>query len=335
MQRVMNINNSKKYTARASFVLLSLALLFGTHANAQMSLTPAGIAQGFTLSTFATGFPNNGNTGPLGIAFNGSMVLVADYPGNVRVFPTDTDGQNASSAPVGQTYGFGNSIGLANSGGKLYMTRNVSGDVVQINPDGSFNQVIFTAGNATGLTVNPNNGHLLVSTKETNNIYNVDPVAKTEVVFVNASADGVATTSSRLYAVQSPQVGDDVLGYDITTHVKLFDSGSIANGPDGVATGAGNLAGDIFVNTNGGTLVEIDTTTKAQTVIASGGSRGDFEAVDPNGTLLLTQSDRVLRLTPGPGGWFGDTPEPGALALLAALSLPGGALVLRRRALRK
>jgi hypothetical protein len=35
-------------------------------------------------------------------------------------------------------------------------------------------------------------------------------------------------------------------------------------------------------------------------VIATGGSRGDFVTVDPNdGTLLLTQTDRILRLVPG------------------------------------
>ena len=40
--------------------------------------------------------------------------------------------------------------------------------------------------------------------------------------------------------------------------------------------------------------------TATQTIIASGGSRGDFVTVDPNnGTLLVTQSDRIMRLVPG------------------------------------
>ena len=59
------------------------------------------------------------------------------------------------------------------------------------------------------------------------------------------------------------------------------------------------MAGDLFVNTNGGTVVEANLATAAQTVIASGGSRGDWVTVDPsNGTLLLTQTDRIMRLTP-------------------------------------
>ena len=37
--------------------------------------------------------------------------------------------------------------------------------------------------------------------------------------------------------------------------------------------------------------------TNAQTVIGTGGSRGDFVTVDPNnGSLLLDQSDSILRL---------------------------------------
>src|SRR5580704_17015861 len=64
-----------------------------------MTLTPAGAAE-FTISTFADNFPTTGFCcGPLGIAFptSGGAVMVADYPGNVRVFATDTDNQLASA----------------------------------------------------------------------------------------------------------------------------------------------------------------------------------------------------------------------------------------------
>jgi hypothetical protein len=58
--------------------------------------------------------------------------------------------------------------------------------------------------------------------------------------------------------------------------------------PDGTAIGTGPLAGNIFANTNGGTIVEVNLATLAQTPIASGGSRGDFVTLDPNGTLMVT-----------------------------------------------
>jgi hypothetical protein len=78
-------------------------------------------------------------------------------------------------------------------------------------------------------------------------------------------------------------------------------------------------------STNDGNLFEIDLATKAQTLIGSGGSRGDFARADPyNGSMLLTQTDSVLRLTPPPGGGFGSpVPEPSKLVLVAC----GGAVV--------
>ncbi|MEP6755633.1 MAG: PEP-CTERM sorting domain-containing protein, partial [Chthonomonadales bacterium] len=71
--------------------------------------------------------------------------------------------------------------------------------------------------------------------------------------------------------------------------------------------------------------------TSASTLIASGGSRGDFVAVDPNGTLLLTQIDRIQRLTAPQGGGFGQTPEPGTLAMIGGMGAFGGLFLVRRR----
>ncbi len=70
-------------------------------------------------------------------------------------------------------------------------------------------------------------------------------------------------------------------GFNAVTGAQVFDSGFIPDGIDGTAIGYGNLAGNIFVNTNGGTVFEVNLTTNAQTLIASGGSRGDFVTVDP------------------------------------------------------
>jgi len=78
---------------------------------AAMAVTPAGASQGFTITTFASGFPSalggsGGIVGPMGITFpSAGGVLVADFPGNVRLFASDSDGQTAGAAPVGQNYG--------------------------------------------------------------------------------------------------------------------------------------------------------------------------------------------------------------------------------------
>ena len=114
-------------------------------------------------------------------------------------------------------------------------------------------------------------------------------------------------------------------GYNTTTGAQVYDSGTLGGVPDGVALGAGAFSGKAFVNTNNGQLIEVDLATSSQTVIATGGSRGDFVTVDPtNGTLLITQSDRILRLQ---GGAF--VPEPGALNLFGLCLM---ALLFRRKA---
>src|SRR5215470_3344737 len=67
-----------------------------------LTLTAAGRAAGFGLSTFATGFPvrSSDGVGPLGVVFPASGgVLVDDGLGNVRLFPSDTDGQDAATVP--------------------------------------------------------------------------------------------------------------------------------------------------------------------------------------------------------------------------------------------
>jgi hypothetical protein len=78
--------------------LLGSVLAAATPALATLTLTPAGINDGFTLSTFATIKPGNTGCceGPFGVAISGSNVI-ASYgffppPSNLAVF-ADSDGQ--------------------------------------------------------------------------------------------------------------------------------------------------------------------------------------------------------------------------------------------------
>jgi len=299
-------------------VLLLAVLAFNVvPAQADMALTAAGTADGLTLTTFASGFPTTGFCcGPLGITFPTSGgVMVADYPGNVYVFPADTDGQIAGSITPVTGYPFTGPTGLTSLGGNIYMTIQAAGQVVQLNNDGTLNHVVANVGVATGIVADPTSGMLFVS--NVSQIFKVNPVTGTVTLFVSAPADGLTldTATGTLYA----EVSGHILGFNTTTGTPVFDSGLIGGGPDGAALGGGTLAGNIFVNTNGGTLVEVNIATDMQTLLATGGSRGDFVTLDPNGSLLLTQTDRILRLTPPSGGCFGSTcsvPEPSSAGMI-------------------
>jgi hypothetical protein len=321
-----------------AFAALALLVSGATPAQASLTLVPGPATTGFTLTTFVDTIPNSSSVGPLGIAFpSNGTVLVADFLGNVSVFPSDANGQHWSAGLVAQNYGVANAVGLVQLGGNFYMTQQSNGQLVQINATGTLNSIRVTGmPGATGLATD--GSHLFVSTLGTGLIYEVDPVAQTKVVFANASADGLSVSpdGKTLYG----EVNGHILGYTIpptppgSPVLPSFDSGVIPDGPDGVGVGAGNLSGKLFVNTNGGTVWEVDIATKAQTLFANGGSRGDFVTVDPNGTLLLTQTDSVVRLTAPAGGTFGPgttVPEPSTLALLAL----GGATLAGWRRWRK
>jgi hypothetical protein len=316
-------------TARMGLILvLSTSILGLGHGRAwaAMILTPAAVAEGFQLTTFATGFPTdsdeaNGTAGPLGIVFPTSGgVLVTDAPGNVRLLPTDSDGQNASSVTPAQSLGHNNAAGLAQLGSSIYMTEQSLGRVVQLNPDGTVNQLIVNLPGATGIVADPITGHLFVSVYSANTIYDVNPAAKSATLFLSnvPTPDGLSLSpdGKTLYVAAVGDAGGHILGFDTTSKNQVFDSGGLS-GVDGTALGTGVLAGNIFGNTNFGQFVEVNLTTSVQTVIGTAGTRGDFVAVDPsNGSLLITQTNEVLRISIPNGGFGPPVPEPTSWVLM-------------------
>jgi hypothetical protein len=306
-----------------------------------LSLTVIGATQ-FTQSTFVDGFPVQGQAsggpvdgccGALGIAFPTSGgVMVTDFAGQIVQFATDASGQLFTGGTVVQNYGFGNAVGLATSGSKIYMTQETAGKVVQINSNGSIANTLATIPGATGITSNPVTGDLYVSTLGSGNIYKVTTGGQVSIFKSGLATnvpDGMVVNSSGTLLYVALNGSNAVAAYNATTGalVSLWTLPS-NSGPDGLALGtSGQIAGKLIVNTNDGSVIEIDTATGIQTVIATGGSRGDFAAVDTiDNSLLLTQGDEIIKLSPINGG-FTAVPGPVVGAGLPGLVMAGGGLL--------
>jgi|GEM_PF-2214246 len=293
----------------------------GSPAQAQAVLTGAASSAGYTLDTFVSGIPSSGFCcGPVGLINTAGGIMVSDYGnGQIRVFG-DTNNQLWSAGALGgTTYSVNNSAGLGSLNGNLYQTLQASGQVLRIDPAGNpiGSNPIATIPYATGIVGDTATNRLYVSTGT--GIWQVNPANNSASLFASALADGLAVSpdGSVLYAALT---SGSIVGISTGTGLQTFSSNFISGTPDGIAIGSGSLAGNLFVNTNAGQLIEVNIGTLGQTVLVQGGSRGDFVTVDGNnGSLLFTQTDSVLRLTaPSGGGFVSGVPEPETYALLLA-----------------
>jgi hypothetical protein len=153
-----------------------------------------------------------------------------------------------------------------------------------------------------------------------NGIWDLNPTTGNAVEISTQNVDGITFDSVHRILYGATADATRVIGLNVDTKTTVFDSGFIPGRPDGTALGFGSLGGNLFVNTNGGTVVEVNLSTLAQTTIADGGSRGDLVAVDSfDNSLFLTQADRVVRLSGPAGSGFGQAPvpEPATIWLLA------------------
>jgi len=319
---------------RSAFLIAAaMVACSATRAMAQMTLTPEGQARNLQLTTFINNFvpiqTPGGMIGPFGITYEADgHVLVDTASGNLRRF-NNVDNQDAQAVPILRSFGQFASSGLTTIGGNIFMGNVLTSNILQLNTNGSTNRIVAGGiAGPTGLVADPASGHIFCSTNQSPfRILDINSATGTFTTFASVAADGLTLSADRsiLYAALE---SDHLVGYNVATGATVFDSGLISTvggvavgGLDGSALGYGALTGSAFVNTRGGCLVEVNLTTMAQTLIASGGSRGDFVAADPsgNGDLLLTQTDRVLRLH--------GIPSPSTAALLGL----GGLMAARRR----
>ena len=316
---------------------LSPFLVLGQAFCNSLSLTAAGTTDGFTLSTFAT--TNPGNTGccggPFGIAVASTGNIIVGTGGGSQYVFADINGQTTGSALFTTTSSAGTAA-YATAGGQAYGAQ--GGHFVAFKSDGTVDHVLtgVAATPYLGMWGDPVNGHIIATSYS--GFIDINPLGNGGLGSfrtINGSlfGDGVSVSADGQTAYV--ERFDQIIGYNITTGAQTFDSGFFAglSNPDGsgVISSTNSLNGDIIVNFNGnsintGGIGLLDPSTSAFSVIASGGTRGDYVSPDTNnGTLFLDYGDTVERLSCGPNCSIGGpppppspspVPEPGTFALL-------------------
>lgn len=303
-------------------------------AHAGLTLTTDGINDGFTLSTFVSGYSEQ--YGPLaqGIAPDGNVITGSQFNNQVYVFK-DVDNQNLGNAlnSVPYTCQTGNcNFAMTTAGGQVYGAQLIGGVYEHFNSDGTFSPIANLQADGlfsyAGMWADPVNGHIISSSLQ--GLVDIDPIAGTfRMITPGINPDGVSVSPDGSTAYVA--ISGEVQAYSIATGA-LLASYATGHSPDGtgVITG-GTFNGDVIVNDNDGTVLLLDPVTGKITIIANGGTRGDFVSVDTsNGTLFLSQNEQVARLTCGPGCSFNESPEPGTVALFGT-GLLGFAGMLRRK----
>jgi hypothetical protein len=311
--------------------LIVTALLGAVSARADLALTPAGIADGFILTTFASGLPNVITEGPFGVtlASNGN-VIAFDYASSTRYVFQDVDGQTPATALLAPVVSNSAAEGYATASGKPY-----GGDgfhFVQFNDDGTVNHILtgVSAQPDLGMWTNPVNEHLISASSV--GLIDIDPLANGgagsfRVIHGGIFPDGVSVSPDGT-TVYAAFFGTHVVrAYDIATGALLNTYTGLPS-PDGtgVISSSNILNGDIIINNNSGEIDLLNPITNTFVAIATGGSRGDFTSPDTsNGSLFLDYTDSIARLSCGPQCSIGgplpgpqpsSVPEPSSLFLL-------------------
>ena len=304
-RRVLVATFVRRYYATVLCILGGLLLVLASLGQAVAFTT----APGYAATDFATGFLNSGSfgIGPIGLAFDGSgNLFVGNYFTGFLYKFGPAGGVASASTQLNNVAHVGAIAGLAfTKDGRLYLARQLAagGDVVEVNPsNGAILRRVAFISHATGLATDPISGDLFVSLACGPPcpiaIYRISNFASgpgTVTVYTANGADGIAFgPDGTLYTGNAVIAGTNTL----TPGAKITSLPNIPNG-DGLAVSNDALNPFLYYNRQDGIITKLTPTTL--TNIFTGGSRGDFATVGPDGCLYATQTDRVIKVTNADG----------------------------------
>ena len=255
---------------------------------------------------YITDVPSCG-VGPVGLLDDGQSFFVTDYCNSTTYKYDITSG--APKLTLSLQNGF--THGLALLHGVYY---GIASNEQSIVPQGVYSfspttlkvtsQVVGNpCGDLRGLAADPATGDLIMSGDC--GLFRVKNPASAVPSFQQLAAgnlDGI-TVDPVTNTVWAADNGNDAVIQYYSTDGSEITSIPMQGGPDGLAIASpdapGGIGGNLFVNRNDGIITMIDRhNANATSVVASGGSRGDFVSVGPDGFLYATQSDRVEQIQP-------------------------------------
>lgn len=289
----------KKINLFVSLLLIASAAGFG-----QGTAAP-----GFAVSNFATGFTNNGRLGPIGVAFDqqGNLYVGNLVDGTIHKFGPAGGVADASTllaaSPIPEL------AGLAfTRDGRFYGVSQV-GNLLELSPaDGSIIRIAASSMPiATGLATDPLSSDLFVS-DQIGNIFRVSGLATGPGVvthYFTGDIDGISfgADGSLFGASRDTESPIKVTGTNQPQPAVATVIQAVVPGLDGISVSADPNQPFLYVNSNFGVITRVDlsVTPPALANVFTGGTRGDFSAVGPDGCLYATQTDRIIKLTNADG----------------------------------
>jgi len=126
----------------AKLLALTAVLMSGAALSlAQMTITPPNTSRGFTISTYADGFPNSDpstGVGPLGVAFlpTGAVAVTNGYDHGLYLLGSHADNQTVTPANIVKDFSPDQPLGAAQLeiGGVWHYYLALNGNVVEYDP---------------------------------------------------------------------------------------------------------------------------------------------------------------------------------------------------------